>query len=85
MEQAIEHGQVIRLVSEIEWRNDHVQIDIALRAFDESHNFTHVTGAQNAILIEGEPIKSLFVKGYGAGAGPTASAVLSDILKFSRG
>jgi homoserine dehydrogenase len=76
-------GQVIRLVSEISLKNERTYICVEQKQFDGNHDFASVTGAQNAVMIEAEPIQSLFLKGYGAGAKPTASAVLADILKFA--
>ncbi len=40
----------------------------------------NVNGVYNAILIEGEPLGQVMLFGPGAGAGATASAVVSDIL-----
>ncbi len=40
----------------------------------------NVNGVYNAILIEGEPLGEVMLFGPGAGAGATASAVVSDIL-----
>jgi homoserine dehydrogenase len=39
-----------------------------------------VNGVYNAILVEGEPLGQVMLFGPGAGAGATASAVVSDIL-----
>ena len=42
-----------------------------------------VTGALNAVHYEAEPVNIISAIGPGAGAGPTASAVLSDILDIA--
>jgi homoserine dehydrogenase len=39
-----------------------------------------VNGVYNAILVEGEPLGAVMLFGPGAGAGATASAVVSDLL-----
>jgi homoserine dehydrogenase len=39
-----------------------------------------VNGVYNAILVEGEPLGEVMLFGPGAGAGATASAVVSDLL-----
>ena len=39
-----------------------------------------ISGALNAIEIFGNPIHSIMASGPGAGAGPTASAVISDLM-----
>lgn len=41
-------------------------------------------GAQNAIVIEGDRTGSLLLGGSGAGADPTASAVLADIVQAAK-
>ncbi len=47
------------------------------------HPLAGVNGVNNAILVEGEPIGEVMFYGPGAGAGPTASAVVADILNIA--
>ena len=49
----------------------------------KAHPLASVNEVYNAILIEGEPIGQVMFFGPGAGAGPTASAVVSDILNIA--
>jgi homoserine dehydrogenase len=42
-----------------------------------------VHGVNNAILVEGDPVGRVMFYGPGAGAGPTASAVVADILNIA--
>lgn len=49
----------------------------------KSHPLARVDGANNAIFVEGEPIGQVMFFGPGAGAGPTASAVVSDLLNVA--
>jgi homoserine dehydrogenase len=42
-------------------------------------------GAQNCIVIEGDFVQDVMLSGPGAGAGPTASAVMSDVIDIARG
>ena len=44
-----------------------------------------VEGALNAVVAEGDFIDTLMQEGLGSGAGPTASAVLSDLVDIARG
>ena len=44
-----------------------------------------VDGVFNAVLIEGDFSGPVFLQGRGAGAGPTASAVVADIIDIARG
>ncbi|WP_448560883.1 homoserine dehydrogenase [Trichothermofontia sp.] len=48
-----------------------------------SHPLASVNDVYNAVLIEGDPIGQVMLYGPGAGAGPTASAVVSDILNIA--
>ncbi len=49
----------------------------------KSHPLASVDGVFNAILVEGEPLGQVMFFGPGAGAGATASAVVSDILNIA--
>jgi homoserine dehydrogenase len=49
----------------------------------KAHPLASVNGVYNAILVEGDAIGQLMLYGRGAGAGPTASAVVSDILNVA--
>ena len=44
-----------------------------------------VEGVFNAVFVEGDFIDKAMLEGRGAGAGPTASAVLSDLIDLARG
>ena len=44
-----------------------------------------VDGVFNAVLAEGDFVGELFLQGRGAGAGPTASAVVADLIDITRG
>ena len=46
---------------------------------------SNINGVLNAIIIEGQPIGKLTIQGEGAGAGPTTSALVSDICSILRG
>ncbi|MEB3331990.1 MAG: homoserine dehydrogenase [Synechococcaceae cyanobacterium] len=48
-----------------------------------SHPLAGVHGVNNAILVEGDPVGQVMFYGPGAGAGPTASAVVADILNIA--
>ncbi len=49
----------------------------------KEHPLYGVNGVNNAILIDGDPIGEVMFYGPGAGAGPTASAVVADILNIA--
>jgi homoserine dehydrogenase len=45
----------------------------------------HVEGVFNAVVAEGDFVGSVMSEGAGAGAGPTASAVVADLIDIARG
>jgi homoserine dehydrogenase len=50
-----------------------------------SHPLAHVSGSLNAVVAEGNFVGRLFFEGRGAGEGPTASAVVADLIDIARG
>ncbi len=50
-----------------------------------SHPLAHVQGAMNAVVAEGNFVGRLFFEGRGAGEGPTASAIVADLIDIARG
>ncbi|MDD3798810.1 MAG: homoserine dehydrogenase [Novosphingobium sp.] len=49
------------------------------------HPLAHVDGATNAVVTEGNFSGRLLFQGAGAGDGPTASAVVADLIDIARG
>ena len=62
---------------------DPLQVRVHPTLVPKTHPLASVNGVYNAILIEGEPIGQVMFFGPGAGAGPTASAVVADILNVA--
>jgi len=83
-------GFVIKLVA-IAKRNpqascdapEELQVRVHPTLVPKVHPLASVNDVYNAILVEGEPIGQVMFFGPGAGAGPTASAVVSDILNIA--
>ncbi|WP_419814131.1 homoserine dehydrogenase [Glacieibacterium sp.] len=50
-----------------------------------AHPLAHVDGSLNAVVAEGNFVGRLFFSGRGAGEGPTASAVVADLIDVARG
>ena len=42
-------------------------------------------GGTNMVILEGDSVGQIVLRGAGAGEGPTASAVMSDIIEIARG
>ncbi|HEX8447601.1 MAG TPA: homoserine dehydrogenase [Sphingomonas sp.] len=49
------------------------------------HPLAHVAGSLNAVVAEGNFVGRLLFEGRGAGEGPTASAVVADLIDVARG
>ncbi len=45
----------------------------------------HVSGVDNAVVVHGDSAGRTVTEGAGAGAGPTASAVVADLMDVARG
>jgi homoserine dehydrogenase len=50
-----------------------------------SNPLAHVDGVFNAVVAEGDFVGRVMLTGRGAGAGPTASAVVADLVDVARG
>src|SRR3546814_1407658 len=59
-----------------DWSSDVCSSDLPL---------SHVDGSLNAVVAEGNFVGRLFFQGAGAGDGPTASAVVADLIDVARG
>jgi homoserine dehydrogenase len=49
-----------------------------------AHPIAHVDGVFNAVVAEGDFVGRVVLQGRGAGAGPTASAVVADLIDIAR-
>ena len=45
----------------------------------------NVHGVFNAVVVEGHAVGTVFFEGRGAGAGPTASSIVADLMDIARG
>ncbi len=84
IEQAAALGFRIKLVGLAETADGELfqRVHPALVALD--HPLAATNGSLNAVVIEGVPVGRLFVQGRGAGEGPTASAVVADLIDIAR-
>ncbi|MCY7276604.1 MAG: homoserine dehydrogenase [Phormidesmis sp. CAN_BIN44] len=77
-------GFVIKLLAIAKRESDQqLQVRVHPTLVPKTHPLANVNDVYNAILIEGDPIGQVMFFGRGAGAGPTASAVVSDILNIA--
>ncbi|GHC12885.1 homoserine dehydrogenase [Gemmobacter caeni] len=47
--------------------------------------FGQLQGGTNMVMLEGDSVGQIVLRGPGAGEGPTASAVMSDVIDIARG
>ena len=86
---AAQLGYVVKLVAKAQYQGTDaggsVQLDVRVSPtlLPKDHPLAGVHGVNNAILVEGDPVGRVMFYGPGAGAGPTASAVVADILNIA--
>jgi homoserine dehydrogenase len=78
-------GYYIRLVGMAQMESDGLHQAVQPCLVPHSHPLASVTGAMNAVVAEGDYVGQLFFEGRGAGEGPTASAVVADLIDIARG
>ena len=83
--QAAALGYVIRLIGIAEAGPDGLFQRVQPFLVHCDHPLAHVDGATNAVVAEGDFSGRLLFQGAGAGDGPTASAVVADLIDIARG
>jgi homoserine dehydrogenase len=78
-------GYRVRLVGRAEAARDGLLQRVQPCLVPVTHPLAHVAGAMNAVVAEGNFVGRLFFEGRGAGEGPTASAVVADLIDIARG
>lgn len=63
--------------------DDRLQVRVHPTLVPKAHPLASVNDVYNAILIEGDPVGQVMFFGRGAGSGPTASAVMADVLNIA--
>jgi homoserine dehydrogenase len=76
-------GRVLRLVATAERRSKRLALAVAPRELPLDHPLAAVTMEENAVLVRGEDVGELLFRGRGAGARPTATAVLADLCEIA--
>ena len=77
-------GYRVKLIAEGVLTEDGVVCRVAPMALGIDHPLARVNGSLNTVRIEGDPLGAVTLTGPGAGAGPTASAVMGDVAKLFR-
>jgi len=82
---ARDFGYHIRLLGTVRAEDGCLQAGVFPTLIRNCALLAQVSGAFNAIRVVGDAVESLFFHGKGAGAMPTASAVVGDLLTLARG
>ena len=77
-------GYVVKLVAVAEEVDGAVAVRVHPAMVPLHHPLAAVRESFNAVLIEGEAVGELMLYGRGAGGGPSASAVLGDLIDAAR-
>jgi len=78
-------GYRIKLIASAEREGQGASIRVNPALVPLSHPLAQAGGALNALFIEGRRIGRIYMQGPGAGAGPTAAAVVADIADVIAG
>ncbi len=76
-----EMGYVLKLLAIAKRKDNTVQVRVHPTFLPESHPLSSVNGSFNAVYLNGHACQEMMLQGRGAGDMPTASAVVSDILR----
>jgi len=77
-------GCVVKLLAICERYDDGISARVHPAMISREHPLASVRGAYNAVFVEAESAGRLMFYGAGAGGGPTASAVLGDLVVVAR-
>jgi homoserine dehydrogenase len=77
-------GYVVKLLAIAELEDGSISARVHPAMVPASHPLASVSGAFNAVFIEGESVGQLMFYGRGAGGEPTATAVAGDLVAVAR-
>ncbi len=82
---AREFGYRIKLLGIASLSEDGIEARVHPALVRHGTPLADVGGVMNAVQVEADPVQRTFFEGPGAGEGPTASAVVADIIDLARG
>ena len=77
-------GHVIKLLAVAESDGNQVAVRVHPTMVSRNHPLAAVRESFNAVFLEGSEVDDLMLYGRGAGGGPTASAMLGDVISAAR-
>ena len=77
-------GHVIKLLALAEFEDGEVAVRVHPTMVPHTHPLASVRESFNAVFLEGSEVGDLMLYGRGAGGGPTASAMLGDVISAAK-
>jgi homoserine dehydrogenase len=84
LEYAEELGYRIKHLGIARRAEDGIELRVHPTLVPEKRLLANVNGVKNAVLVEGDAVGPTLYYGAGAGAAPTASAVVADVIDLAR-
>ena len=81
---ADELGYVIKLIASSQKRENEIELRVHPTFIPKTHPLATVKNEFNAVLLKGNAVGEVMLYGKGAGALPTGSAVLGDIIAIAK-
>ncbi|MGE4263406.1 MAG: homoserine dehydrogenase [Desulfovibrio sp.] len=85
IEFAREFGYRIKLLAQAREVDGHIEAGVEPTLVKHTYLLARVGGNYNAVRVEGNAVGPIMLHGQGAGALPTGSAVMADIMALCRG
>lgn len=77
-------GYVIKLLAIAKKEGDFISARVHPAMIGKDHPMASINDSYNGIFVTGNAVEDIMISGRGAGAFPTSSAVLSDVLSIVR-
>lgn len=77
-------GRRVKLLAEAEETDHGLALCVGPALVPKDHPLAQIRGGANVVLVSGEPAGDTLMSGQGAGGGPTAVAVLGDLIEAVR-
>ena len=85
IEQAADMGYRIKLLGVAQRTGRGLEARMSPCLVPETSPLGQLEGGTNMVVLEGDAVEQIVLRGPGAGEGPTASAVMSDVVDIARG
>ncbi len=84
LDAARDMGYAVKLLAIAHRCEDGIDVRVHPTMIPLNHQLATVGGVMNAVYVEGDAVGQVMFTGPGAGAAPTASAVMGDVLEAAR-